>query len=366
MLEKRIEMKRIITIILCIVILGCGLYGADYVLKDRSEHGVRQCMGIYSQPKDSIDVVFLGSSHVHYGVNTAKLWSDFGISAYDMSSAEQPIWISYYYLKELCKTQHPKVVVIDLFCVAAFDDEYKFKYKYLSDSFNGFKLNRNKINMLRVSMDGDRELWDKYVPAFFGYHDRYDMLTEEDKADLTYDFSAFKGFTPYFENYPMEPPHLNEEDTLPPTDKSIEYLDKIIDFTRENDIQLLFTIVPYKVNREHVEGRVQHEDLVYNWLDGYFEEKRQQGNEHVYFDYTMKHYYDMAIDFESGIDFTDGNSHLNYYGSVKVSWYLANQLRNLYGTEKLPDHRGDPYYESWDRHVEEITALVEKNGWEVR
>ncbi len=303
---------------------------------------------------------------MHYLVNTAKLWWYLGVSAYDMSSAEQPIWVTYYYLRELCKRQHPKVVVIDLFTVGATDEEYKNRYRYLSDSFNGFKLCRNKLNMMRVSMGLHRNVWDEFCPGFFGYHDRYDMLTDDDYAALSYDYSAFKGFTPYFENCPLETPSINEEDKLAPDDKTQEYLQKIIDFTRDNDMQLLFTIVPYRVHNMLAEGRTQHEDLIYNWLESYFEEKRQQGYEHVYFDYTMKHWQDFSIDFESGIDFTDGNSHLNYYGSVKVSWYLGNQLRNMYGTERLPDHRGDPYYESWDRHVEEIAAVVVENGWEVR
>ena len=126
-------MKKIIATILSIVVLAAALWGADHVLKDRTDHGVKQCIAMYEPPKNSVDIVVLGSSHVHYGVNTAKLCDEYGISAFDFSSAEQPLWISYYYLKEMCKTQKPKVVVLDFFTPAAFQDEYKYKYTHLAE-----------------------------------------------------------------------------------------------------------------------------------------------------------------------------------------------------------------------------------------
>ena len=58
-----------------------------------------------------IDVLFLGSSHVHCNVNTQLLWDEYGMAAYLMTGAEQPLWNSYYNLKEALKTQKPRLVV---------------------------------------------------------------------------------------------------------------------------------------------------------------------------------------------------------------------------------------------------------------
>ena len=358
-------MKKIIATILSIVVLAVALWGADFVLKDRTDHGVKQCLAMYEQPKDSVDVVMLGSSHVHYGVNTAKLWEEYGISAFDFSSAEQPLWISYYYLKEMCKTQKPKVVVLDFFTPAAFQDEYKYKYTHLAESMNGFKFGVNKLKMMWASFDGEKENWNKYFPGFFGYHDRYDALKDEDIEDLKYDYENFKGYTPYFQMNPVSTPSINPGEVLAPSDKSIEYLQKIVDYTKANGIELYLTIVPYHVNVEQVMDQTQAEDLRYNWLVQYVAQQNEAGNTHVYFDYTMQHYWDIGIDFESGQDTYDG-SHLNYYGATKFAHYLGAQLRNLYGEEVLPDHRGDEYYKSWDVNAEEMKKVVEENGFEWR
>ena len=71
-MDKR-NRKKLLACVLSIVILGGTLYVADSVLKETSEHGVKQSIALYDQPKDSVDVLCLGSSHVHYGINTAKL-----------------------------------------------------------------------------------------------------------------------------------------------------------------------------------------------------------------------------------------------------------------------------------------------------
>ncbi len=358
-------MKKVIATILSIALLGVALCGADYLLKDRTDHGVKQCIAMYEQPENSVDVVVLGSSHVHYGINTAKLWEEYGISAYDFSSAEQPLWISYYYLKEFCKTQKPKVVVLDFFTPAAFQEDYEHAYSHLSESLNGFRFGINKLKIMWVSFDGDQEVWDNYFPGFVGYHDRYDKLEAEDFEDMKYDYENFKGFTPYFDMSPASEPRINENDILPPSDKSVEYLQKIVEFTRASGIELYLTVVPYQVNSEQLEGVTQAEDLRYNWLVKFVEEQNKAGNEHVFFDYTVLHNVDIGIDYKSGQDTCDA-SHLNYYGATKFSHYLGAHLRYKYGADVLVDHRGDPYYKSWDVNAEEMRKTVEENGFEWR
>ena len=358
-------MKKLIVTVLAIVVFAGGLWTANFLLLDRTDHGVKQCLAMYEQPKDSIDVVMLGSSHIHYGVNVAKLWTDYGISGYDYSSAEQPTWMSYYFLKEICKTQNPKVVVLDFFTPAAFQDDYKHKYMHLSESVNGFRFGLNKLQMMWVSFDGNEELWNKYFPGFFGYHDRYDKLEDEDYQEISYDYVNFKGYTPYFEQYPQANPGFDLSEVKAPSDKSVEYLDKIVEYTAEHDIQLYITVVPYKINDERVMGVVQEEDDRYNWLVQYVQEKNEAGYDNVKFDYTFTHLEDIGIDYESGMDMIDP-SHLSYYGSCKYTGYLGDTLRSLYGEVLLPDHRGDEYYESWDVNAQELRDRVEAEGYEWR
>ena len=94
-------MKRILATVLSILLFSGGLLVSNNILQTKTEAGVMQMRALYDQPKDTIDVVMLGSSHVHCGINTAKLFSDYGIAGYDLSSAEQSLWVSYHYLKEI-------------------------------------------------------------------------------------------------------------------------------------------------------------------------------------------------------------------------------------------------------------------------
>ncbi len=360
-------MKRIIACLLSVIIFISCFNIADNILRTKTEAGVTQMRALYDQPKNTIDVVFLGSSHVHCGINTAKLFEDYGIAGYDLSSAEQSLWVSYHYLKEICKYQKPKVVVLDFFSAAAFMEDYKYHYEFLSDSLYGMRLSANKLQLMAAAFDNKQELWNMYFPSFFGYHDRYNNLDKKDFDEaFGKDLSSYKGFVPHFHNVEMTDPVIETDECKPPLQKSEKYLDKIIEYTKQNDMKLYITMVPYVLNQEQQQGMKQEETARYNWLEKYVDELNQNGDDHVCFDYVFKHPDDIGIDYISGRDISDGNSHLNYNGSIRYSAYLGNTLRNLYGSELLPDHRGDSVYDSYLRHIKNIEEQVRNAEFEVR
>lgn len=362
------NVKKIAACLISLFMLVGAMTVSNSVFKDISEHGVIQSMSIYDQPEDTIDVLFVGSSHVHCGVNTAKLWEDYGIAAYDYSSAEQPLWITYHYIIEACKTQKPKVIVLDFYSPAAFQDDYKNKYLYLSDSLYGFKFSFNKLMMMHDSFDGNLDLWNKYFPGYFGYHDQYTDVELEDFGKLFENYEDFKGFVPRFsvDHYVTVPGSLSNG-VLPPSEKSQKFLKKIIDYTKKKGIELYITAVPYALNTEMMEGIAQHEDERYNWLEQYVEGLRENGDDHVYFDYSFKHMesFGLLMTGEEAEDMYDAG-HVNYYGSCKVTDFYGNDLIEHYGRDIIPDRREDPDYESWDRNVEVLKQDVDEQGWEWR
>ncbi|WP_026497783.1 hypothetical protein [Butyrivibrio sp. WCD2001] len=357
-------MKSLMAAFLTITCLLSTVNFGGGIVTDRPNGGIRQGLAMYCQPRDSIDVVMLGSSHVNYGINTYKMWEEYGISAYDYSSAEQAIWISYYYLREICKYQKPKVVVLDFFAPCAFLDNYADKYYYLNDALCGIRYSLNKVEMVETAVDGDENMKKKYLSSYYGADSEGDLATL--KEGWSKDYSSFKGYTPSFKMAAVNTPSPNTTDVKAPSEKSQKYLRKIIDYTYKNGIELYITIVPYNLNVGQQEGVTQEEDLRYNWLENYLAEIKNEGIDNVYFDYTFKHIGDLGIDYEGGTHFADGSSHLNYYGATQFAKYLAQDLRSRYGEEKLPDHRGDAYYSSWDAGVEELKAEVAGEGWEWR
>lgn len=313
------------------------LHFARRLFMPKTNHGILQASAMYDQPHNSIDVVFMGSSHIYYNINTALLWEKYGMAAYDYGTAEQPLWITYHYLKELCKYQDPKLVVIDLYCPARFKDDHQ--YVYLRDSLQGMRFSPNKLIMFYESCAPDK--YEEYFPDFADYHQRYDKLTQE---DWDYLFSSkeerasFKGFTPYTNVDPQEEPELTMRLSGGITIKSEIYLQKIIDFTAENDIKLFLIVCPYITTDD--------DELVYNRIHEIAD------NYSIPFNSTNYFYSSMDLDFET--DFNDP-SHLNYDGSCKFTDYLGKEIKDNFD---IPDRRGQAGYESWDKHVEEIKEAV--------
>lgn len=300
----------------------------------KTEHGIMQARTMYDQPRDTIDVVFMGSSHIHCDVNTALLWEKYGIASYDYSAAEQPLWITYYYLKEICKYQTPKLVVLDLYSPARFKDDYQ--YSWLNENLAGVRFSLNKLGMIYASCEPEHYF--DYFPSIAACHGRYDELGNEDVEYLfskSEDRASFKGYTPYFIKDPQEEPELAQSRSGGITIKSEEYLQKIIKYTEEKNIELFLVVSPYITTDE--------DELVYNRVHEIADSYGLEFNSTNYF------YSEMELDFDK--DFND-ESHLNYVGSCKYTDYLGQELKDKFN---IPDRRGDKKWESWDRHAKEIS-----------
>ncbi|MCR5676367.1 MAG: DUF1574 domain-containing protein [Lachnospiraceae bacterium] len=319
-----------------ILLTVLALFYFDAVLCVRSKHGVNQTRAFYAQPKNTMDVVFMGTSHIHCDIDPAVLWQNYGIASYDYSAAEQPLWITYYYLQELLKTQSPQVIVLDLYGPGRFKDDYQ--YKWLPENLCGMRFSLNKLRVLSVSAERDR--LEDFFPSFATYHDRILSMTTE---DFLFPFSAhrefrrFKGFTPYLPGDRQDRPDLDGDETGGLTDKSAAYLEKIVDYTKEKDLSLYLIVSPY--------AEVYRDEPVYRQIEGLAAEYGIPFT-------NFNHLYDeIGLDFE-GEDFYD-ESHLSYWGACKYTDFLGQMLIERYD---LPDHRDDPGYESWQDNV----GLVEE------
>ncbi len=332
----RYKLKAAICVILTAAFIAALVWWSG-IVSLKSEHGIRQASYMYAQPENTIDVVMMGSSRVHCNINTAVLWDLYGYACYDYSAAEQPLWLNYYFIKEICKTQQPKAIVLDLYCPARFKDDYQ--ERYLDDNLFGVRFSLNKLKMLAVSCTPRH--WFRYFPSFFANHARYDKLTGEDWSvyDVTdYEKQAYKGFTPYYNVHVLEEPEDHDVESGGLTEKSEKYLRRIIDYTKEHGIALMFVVAPYVVEASDAATYEAIRDIA---------EK-----EGIPFFNANEHYDEMGLDFSA--DFTD-HSHLNYTGSYKYTVLLANKMHHYL---EIPDRRGNPLWESWDRSRDEVYREV--------
>lgn len=312
---------------LCLVLVLQAVYG---VLRLKREDGTLSIEAYYVQPKNSIDLLVMGSSHAYEGISTTSLWREGGIAAYNLCGSAQPIWNTYYYMKEALKTQTPRVIVLDVFKVVDIPDTYA----PLTDTYRntmGIKDPLHRWQSILVSTPD----WGERLSCFFGwpvYHTRYNELKKDDLARQIegVDYVNFKGFVGNV-NMPGDQrlPDTSADKTLAPLPpKGEEYLRRCIALAKQHDIPIVLTVVP------HVIAAEAHQPM-YNTIAQIAAEENVP-----FWDFNANFRETGLVDTEHIAD----EQHLNVTGAALFTTFLANRLRETYD---LPDHRGDTAYESW-------------------
>ncbi len=321
--EKRI--KNTVKLILILALFaGVYLY-VNRLFLIKSEDGIEQFHAYYKQPKDSVDVLFVGSSHIFCHINTGILWEEQGISAFDLAGAEQPFWVSLYYIKEAMKTQDPKLVVLDITTPGVRPVEYQPENWVVTNHY-GMKWDKNKWDALRANTL--EESFERLLFPLSVLHGRYTDLTRDDFVDETNTVN-YKGFDPREATTPFEEPRvMGIMERAPILEKEEKYLRMILEYAKDEDIPLLLVSSPYILTPE--------EQAKFNTI---FDIADEYGVEYVDFN---KLYRELDLDFSQ--DFQE-ILHLNRMGNAKYTSYLGKLLKERYD---LPDHRGDAKYSSWD------------------
>lgn len=162
--------------VICFCALFCVLFaGASQLLRNKDSAGA--ILSLYEEPRDSLDVIFIGSSHILNGVLPLELWQEYGIVSNNLGQHGQSIPISYYMAQEAIRTQHPDLIVLDAYMLYYPDLIYEGdgnSHKSIDNmAWSGPKLRA----IFELFSWEDR--WDYLVPLSF-YHTRWKELSAED------------------------------------------------------------------------------------------------------------------------------------------------------------------------------------------
>ena len=287
--------------------------------------------GFYRSEEDTVDVLFYGSSHVYAGINVVSLWDEYGIAGYDLAGTMQTLWNSYYNMEETLKYQSPKVMVVDLYG-ALIEEEYYTPTNVVKNA-SSMRFSLNKVRNIWSSVPHEEFL--SYLLSYPLTHDSYKNLQRNDYVRESDQIGGkwYKGFKPSFAvtRYDKFPKVSESIEKRPPSDKNREYLTKMVDLAREQQIQLAFIVVPY-------ESWQSEDEEIYAWIEEFAE------NNNVLFLNGNRKLVEM--DFDPAVDYAEG-SHLNYNGACKFSGYLGQWLvENC----ELEDRRQDKRYQSWQTY----------------
>ena len=237
----------VLKIILFMCLIGVVFYGINFVLRLKTIDGCYVAQMIEKQKEDTVDVVFIGSSHIYTNVNPAILWSEYGMATYDLAGSDQPLWNSYYYMKEAIEKQSPKLIVVDLYRVLEKRDV--IDDARIAMNTLGLTYSDNKLESIRASIPDDYNEND-YIFGFPVYHNRYQTVEKEDFMPYGGDVNKenYKGFNyncvsiqsfDYFNDVTWV------EDECAVTEKNEKYLKLMMELAKETDTELLFIVAPY-------------------------------------------------------------------------------------------------------------------------
>ena len=320
------------------------LHAADYTLRPDDE-GVRTRLeGFYGEPRNTLDVVFVGSSAAYAFFSPLRLYGLTGLTSALYATPNQSVSMLRYILEEGRRTQPDALYVVELRpMLASHEDNLRISadLRRLTDNIP-WSLNRAAC-IEALAPDSDTRSWHFDL---IKYHDRWAELKVSDfrikwgKKDLK------KGF-----DIDIETESVLENDwrsvnaLIAPEPENIAALQDLLEFIRDRKINVLFVATPFSLSREQAKK--------YNAVG-------QLLTEYGYDFLDMSRLSDrLPLDFET--DFSDFR-HVNILGAMKCTDCIGEILK-----EKIrPSGRADQA--EWDaalsayrqEEIAAVTALKER------
>lgn len=277
--------------------------------------------GVLGEPRDSIDVLFLGDSEAYCSFSPLQLWGEQGITSYVAATSAQRLPYTRSILLKALQNQRPRVVVLETNCLFRKTPTGFAAIRALSDIFPVFEYH-SRWKSLRPEdfTSTPRATW---TDPNKGYRLRTSVNAASAERSRTY----------------MEP--KGETATIPALNRW--YLDDIARICRENGAQLVLVSTPSVKNwslSRHACAEQVAAELDVSYIDF------NMGSEHV------------DIDWER--DTFDKGDHLNLYGAQKTTSAMGVLLRREF---HVPSHAGDDAYRSWNDDYARYQKDVKKASW---
>lgn len=304
---------------------------------------------MYNLEKDSIDVLFLGTSQINFSVSPMEIYKKTNISSFNLGTATQSYMLADYLLHEFYKTQSPKIVFVDVSSLFVDGIDY---YSILPVT-NNTHFSKEKLTLCKNYYDylkrettiTKSEAITKaasIVLPFLSYKDRWMYLNSNDVSPFIVNNYYLYGYTPashiVSSNNNQEKIEQDEEDLLSAgyfddtnnnysiSRESAEWLKTVIKTCHKNNSEIVLIKPPKFISPIYYLSK--DNDLSWNYLRYQALKKWLQSEkiEVPYIDFA----FDTEIAFDPFLDTYDYGGHLNYGGALKVSSYLADYLITNY------------------------------------
>lgn len=305
--------------------------------------------GFYDLPKDSADVVFLGSSILYCDLNPNVIFGRYGYSSYAFGTSMMGTNTMLCFLEEALRTQSPKAIVVEATLMAPYfasaeNGGYEVCVWYLPPS-------AAKLRFIRECDTFDDAA--SAVLPIYKFHSRWQSLN---KLDFQYLFSDRQNYMLGFtgrevvylpESYDRYTAlHVSAEKLVTLQPRIERCIAKAKALCDSYGCELIFATFP------SVDAKLPVIYPFFNTLSEYLNEK-----DIPYYNYNLQ---DARLQFDKN-DITD-DRHLTVSGATKLSLTIGEDLQRLLA---LPDNRSNPAYAYYADCYEKYVALIKTiPGWE--
>lgn len=295
--------------------------------------------GIYEEPENSLDAVYLGSSNCYAFWNPNLAWEEYGIAVYPYTCSSQPLIVAEYLIKEARKTQPNAVFVVNINTLG----DGKIGNTIMHRLLDFIPLSKNKLDFTDYLCDlADLSFSDRleYYLPIIKYHEKWDELSA---GNFSTEINSLKGGNKSLwylgdvkdisENY------KTSEESHKISEALEQSINSLLDYCDEENLKIVFVTVPRAEDSlETVEKFNTVNKLIsdrgYPIID--LMDTPEEAN------------IDLSTDFYN-------NTHTNIHGAIKFTHYISEYLIENYAFE---DKRQNGEYSSWNDSLKKYTDII--------
>ena len=278
-----------------------------------------------SEPENSVDVVCVGNSDIRSGFVPTELWEKYGYTSVVSSFTRQSISDSQRELKEICKSQKPKLVILEI------DSLYDGRGP--KDIINSHDTTlENFFDSLKPDAFENKISRDYSIFTFHNIWKDYNKKSRRSKYAHGYLYSDVIKKMEY-QDYMAK---TNELDV--PNYTNTQQLRAFVKFCKEKNLPVLFLELPSISSWTYAR---------HNAVQNLSDELRVE-----LLDLNLL-YDEVGIDMRNC--FRDGGNHLNYFAASAATDYVGKYIGENYGIESRRDDAELAEY--WDNDVVQFKKL---------
>lgn len=269
--------------------------------------------GFYGERKNSLNVIAIGGSSVYRYLNSPKLWENYGITSYNLSTPGQSIYVIENLLEEALKTQSPDLFMIETrkFVRTGSQAAPENRLRLVTDNM---KYSLNRFNLINKTVPEFKERLSYYFDII-NYHSNWENITRKSISYAGNQTKAsMKGWSNVSAHQVIKKKDYSRlEETAPISENAEEALISLLEYCKEKKLPVLFVSMPYEITKKHTRKNNYMRPIIesygYTFLD------------------CNDYYEEIGLDFS--VDFYN-TYHTNALGALKCTDFIGSYITGNY------------------------------------